>query len=224
VSELPASANATQDGVVLLHGISRTARSFRKMQAALEDAGFTTLNLDYASRRKALEALAEDIHPSVQHFADGIDGSVHFVCHSMGGLLARVYIARYRPERLARVVMLGTPNSGSEIADRLKNFGAYRAFFGPAGQQLGTERDAAIKALFPPIDYPVGIIAGNRSVYPITSAFLPKPHDGRVSVANTKLDGMADHVVVGTSHPWLVRNSVAVGQTIAFLREGRFKS
>ena len=55
------------------------------MQAALEGAGFATLNLDYASRRKALEALAEDIHPAIQRFADRIDGSVHFVCHSMGG-------------------------------------------------------------------------------------------------------------------------------------------
>ena len=148
MSERPASADATQDGVVLLHGISRTARSFRKMQTALEGAGFATLNQDYASRRKALEALAEDIHPAIERFADGIDGSVHFVCHSMGGLLARVYLARHRPKRLGRVVMLGTPNSGSEIADRLKNFGAYRAFFGPAGQQLGTQRDARSKRCF----------------------------------------------------------------------------
>src|SRR4249920_1302074 len=174
------------------------------MQTALEGSGFATLNQDYASRRKALEALAEDIHPSIQRFADGVDGSVHFVGHSMGGLLARVYIARYQPKRLGRVVMLGTPNSGSEIADRLKDFRVYRAFFGPAGQQLGTQRDAAIETLFAPVDYPVGIIAGDRSIYPITSAFLPKPHDGRVSVENTRLDGMADHIIVETSHPWLV--------------------
>jgi len=222
VSERPAPAGATQDGVVLLHGISRTALSFRKMQLALQRAGFATLNLDYESRRKALEGLAEDIDPAIQRFADRIDGSVHFVCHSMGGLLARVYIARHRPKHLGRVVMLGTPNSGSEIAERLKNFGVYRAFFGPAGQQLGTRRDAAIEALFPPVDYPVGIIAGNRSIYPIASRFLPRPHDGRVSIANTKLEGMADHVVVAASHPWLVRNSVAIAQTIAFLREGKF--
>jgi pimeloyl-ACP methyl ester carboxylesterase len=222
VSDGPASANATQDGVILLHGISRTARSLRKMQTVLEGRGFATLNQDYASRRKALEALAEDIHPAIQRFADGIDGSVHFVGHSMGGLLARVYIARYRPKRLGRVVMLGTPNSGSEIADRLGHFRAYRAFFGPAGQQLGTRRDEAVNALFPPTDYPVGIIAGNRSIYPITSAFLPKPHDGRVSVVNTRLDGMADHIVIRTSHPWLVRNNVAIEQTIAFLRDGKF--
>ena len=222
MSEAATDPNATQDRVVLLHGISRTALSFRKMQLALQCAGFATLNLDYASRRKALEGLAEDIDPAIQRFADRIDGSVHFVCHSMGGLLARVYIARHRPKHLGRVVMLGTPNSGSEIAERLKNFGVYRAFFGPAGQQLGTRRDAAIEALFPPVDYPVGIIAGNRSIYPIASRFLPRPHDGRVSIANTKLEGMADHVVVAASHPWLVRNSVAIAQTIAFLREGKF--
>jgi pimeloyl-ACP methyl ester carboxylesterase len=223
VSERPAPADETQGGVVLLHGISRTALSFRKMQLALERAGFATLNLDYASRRKPLEGLAEDIDPAIQHFADRIDGSIHFVCHSMGGLLARVYIARHRPKHLGRVVMLGTPNSGSEIADRLKHIGAYRAWFGPAGQQLVTQRDATIAAMFPPVDYPVGIIAGNRSVDPIMSAFLPKPHDGRVSVENTRLDGMADHIIVGTSHPRLIRNGRAIEQTITFVRDGSFR-
>ena len=223
MSERPASANATQDGVVLLHGISRTALSFRKMQLALERAGFTTLNLDYLSRSKALEALAEDIHPAIQRFADSIDTSVHFVGQSMSGLLARVYIARHRPKRLGRVVMLGTPNGGSEIADRLKNFGAVRAFFGPAGQQLGTQRSAVDDAMLPPIDYSVGVIAGNRSIDPVAGTMLPKPHDGRVSVANTRLDGMADHIIVETSHPWLVRNGSAIEQTITFVRDGSFR-
>ena len=163
-----------RDGVVLLHGISRTSRSFRKMQASVEAAGFATLNVGYASRRKALEALAEDIHPAVERFAEGLDGCVHFVCHSMGGLLARVYVARHRPERLGRVVMLGTPNGGSEIADRLKHIGAYRALFGPAGQQLGTQRDAAARRDVSARRLSRRIIAGNRSVYPITSAFLPQ--------------------------------------------------
>nr|WP_249158332.1 alpha/beta fold hydrolase [Bradyrhizobium jicamae] len=206
----------------MLHGISRTARSFRKMELALQRAGYATLNLDYASRRKPLEALTEDIHPAIELFAGGVTGVVHFVCHSMGGLLARAYLAKHRPPRLGRVVMLGTPNGGSEIADRLKDLKAYRAFFGPAGQQLGTKRDAAMVALLPAIDYPIGIIAGNRSIYPISSIGLPRPHDGRVSVTNTRLDGMADHIVIRTSHPWLVRNGEAIAQTMAFLRDGRF--
>ena len=194
------------------------------MELALQATGFATLNLDYDSRRKALDALAEDIHPAVDLFASGLDGSVHFVCHSMGGLLARTYLARHRPPRLGRVVMLGTPNGGSEIADRLQNFSAYRAFFGPAGQQLVTRRDAATSALLPAIDYPTGIIAGNRSIYPITSMGLPRPHDGRVSVANSRLDGMADHIVIRTSHPWLVRNREAIAQTIMFLRNRKFST
>ena len=222
MSGRPASANATQDGVVLLHGISRTARSFRKMQTALEGSGFATLNLDYASRRKALEALAEDIHPAIELFAGGLDGSIHFVCHSMGGLLARVY---HRPRYAATAGPRGHARHAEQRQrDRRppEEFWAYRAFFGPAGQQLGTQRSAVDDAMLPPVNYPVGIIAGNRSIDPVVGTMLPKPHDGRVSVANTRLDGMADHIVVRTSHPWLMRNGEAIAQTIAFLRDGRF--
>jgi len=212
-----------QGGVILLHGIARSSRSFCKMQNAIEAAGFATLNLDYASRRKSLEALADDIHPAINHFARNLSGPIHFVGHSMGCLLVRVYLAKHAPERLGRVIMLGPPNGGSEIADRLKNFIGYRVYFGPAGQQLGTERDAATQAALPPPDYPVGIIAGNRSIYPISSAFmLPRPNDGRVSVASTRLDGMVDHIVIRSSHPWLLRNALAIHQTIAFLRHGRW--
>jgi pimeloyl-ACP methyl ester carboxylesterase len=223
MARLPQQAGP--EGVVLLHGIARTSRSFRRMQLALEEAGFATLNLGYASRRKPLQTLAEDIHPHIAGFAGKIDGPLHFVGHSMGGLLTRVYLARYRPRHLGGVVMLGTPNGGSEIADRLRGFAAYRAYFGPAGQQLTTLRDPATAALLPAIDYPVGVIAGNRSVDPIASSFwLPRPNDGRVSVENTKLDGMTGHIVIRAAHPWLMRNEVAIAQTIAFLRDGRFNT
>ena len=192
------------------------------MQGALETSGFATLNLGYESRRQPLETLAEAIHPSVTRFAEQVDGPIHFVAHSMGGLLTRAYLGKYRPRRLGRVVMLGTPNQGSEIADLLKDLKLYRAYFGPAGQQLTTARHQA-QARLPPVDYPVGVIAGNRSVYPISSAFvLPRPNDGRVSVENTKLEGMTDHLVIGASHPRLTRSPIAIRQTIAFLRDGRF--
>jgi pimeloyl-ACP methyl ester carboxylesterase len=218
------STKSAQSGVVLLHGIARTSRSFGKLQRAIEASGFATLNLGYDSRRKSLERIAEDIHPAIIRFADDVEGQLNFVGHSMGGLLARVYLAKHRPERLGRVVMLGTPNGGSEIADRLRGFALYRAYLGPAGQQLATRRDPATEALLPAVSYPVGVIAGNRSIYPISSAFLlPAPNDGRVSVENTRLDGMVDHVVVGASHPWLLRNASAIRQTIAFLLDGRFE-
>jgi pimeloyl-ACP methyl ester carboxylesterase len=216
-----ASTDTPRDGVVLLHGIAVGAWTLRKLERALQRRGFATLNLGYASRSKPLEALAEDIHPQVAAFAAGLDGPIHFVGHSMGGLLARVYVARYRPDRLGRVVMLGTPNGGSEIVDLLQQLAVYRWFFGPAGLQLTTRPDEALASL-PALDYPVGVVAGNFSLYPSSLFLVPRPNDGRVSVASSKLADMADHVIVRASHAGLTRHPAAIDQTIAFLRGGRF--
>jgi pimeloyl-ACP methyl ester carboxylesterase len=218
-----AARAARPEGVVLLHGIGRNHRWLKKLERALQQAGFATLNLDYASRKKPLDLLAADIDAPLRQFAAESCGPLHFVGHSMGGLLTRVYIAKYRPARLGRVVMLGTPNGGSEIADHLHDLALYRAYYGPAGQQLITRLDAALSSL-PAPDYDVGIIAGNRSIAPVASLFrMPKPNDTMVSVASTGLDGMADHVVVRASHAGLPYHAEAIAQTIAFLREGRFK-
>jgi pimeloyl-ACP methyl ester carboxylesterase len=194
------------------------------MEAALRQSGLTTLNVDYASRKKPIEALAADIHRPIAEFALATDGPIHIVAHSMAGLLARAYIARHRPVRLGRVVMLGTPNGGSEVADFLKRFALYRAFYGPAGQQLTTARDPTLRSL-PPLDYAVGIIAGIRTLDPFASCFiLPRPNDGQVSLQSCKLQGMADHIAIEASHTGLVRDPAAIAQTIAFLDSGRFKS
>jgi pimeloyl-ACP methyl ester carboxylesterase len=209
-------------GVVLLHGMARTSRSLRKLEKALLASGFATLNLDYASRKRSLEALAADIHPAIADLETRTDGPIHFVAHSMGGLLSRVYVAKYRPARLGRVVMLGTPNGGSELADLLKDLSVYRVFFGPAGLQLSTAQDATLTSL-PPPDYAVGIIAGVRTIAPISSIFiLPRPNDGRVSVQSAKLANMADCTTIKASHTGLIRHPDAIAQTIAFLQAGRF--
>lgn len=211
-----------QAGVVLLHGIARTARSMRPLQHALHDAGFATLNLDYASRHKPLQALADDIHPAIAAFARTCDGPLHVVAHSMGGLLTRIYLARHRPDRLGRVVMLGTPNSGSEVADRLERFRAFRAFYGPAGLQLTTRPHAVLTDL-PPVDYPLGIIAGTRFRDPIAAYWwLPRPNDGRVSVASARLANMADLITVPVSHTGLLRHPLVRDEVLAFLRDGHF--
>jgi pimeloyl-ACP methyl ester carboxylesterase len=217
----PETSGARCPGVVLLHGIARASASLRCLERALQAAGFATLNIDYASRTRPIADLADDIHPDIAGFADR-DAPLHFVAHSMGGLLTRAYIAKHRPDRLGGVVMLGTPNGGSEIADLLSGSRLYRAFYGPAGLELTTARRP--NAL-PAVNYPVGVIAGNRFIDPVAGLFvLPKPNDGRVSVASAMLAGMADHIVVKASHTGLPRNGVAIEQTIAFLHEGRFNA
>lgn len=212
-------------GVVLLHGIANRSWSLRKMDRVLRRSGFATLNLGYANRKKPLDELANDIHEEISVFLSRYDGPLHFVGHSMGGLLTRVYLDKYRPPRLGSVVMLGTPNSGSEVADFLKDLAVYRAFFGPAGQQLTTRQEGGLLTSLPPPDYPLGIVAGSRAIDPISSTFiLPWPNDGMVSVDSTKLAGMSDHIIIKATHPGLIRRRAAIEQTITFLREGRFKS
>ena len=119
--------------------------------------------------------------------------------------------------------MLGTPNGGSEIADALRHRALYRAVFGPAGQQLGTIQAGALAAALGAVDYPLGIIAGDRPLSPrLAALLLPGPNDGKVTVASTRVDGMADHRVVATSHTRLIRHPAAVSAVLAFLRDGRF--
>ena len=211
------------DGVLLLHGIARTSASMRAMQRALEAAGYSVLNLDYRSRHLPLDALADAIHPPVSRFAAAVPGAVHVVAHSMGGLLTRVYLARRRPARLGRIVMLGTPNNGSELADMLCAWPLYRAVFGLAGQQLVTAQGADLLSLLGMADYEVGIVAGNRPLNPLAAArLLPGPNDGKVTVASTRLAGMADHLVIRTSHTRLPSHPDAVAAALRFLRNGTF--
>jgi hypothetical protein len=223
MSVVPVKPNSSDEAVVLLHGIARTSRSMLKMEHALQAKGFATLNPTYGSRRKPLQALVEEIHPWIAAFAATTSGSLHFVTHSMGGLLARAYICRHRPDRLGRVVMLGPPNAGSEIADLLAGSYPYRKVFGPAGAQLTTQQGLALCALLGTIDYPVGVIAGDRSLDPVAYWLLPGANDGRVAVARTRIDGITDHLTLHVTHTLMVRSPKVIRQTIAFLRQGRFE-
>lgn len=210
------------DRVLLLHGIARTSASLAKLARSIDAAGFATLNLDYPSRKQSLADLAEHVHKEAAPFLAQPGGQVHIVTHSMGGLLARAYIARYRPPTLGRVVMLGPPNAGSELADLLARRRLYLGYFGPAGQQLGTDPKGKLSRLFGVVDYPVGVIAGDRALDLLGWLLLPRPNDGRVSVDRTRVAGMAEHLTVHATHALMMRNSGVIRHTIQFLRHGRF--
>jgi triacylglycerol esterase/lipase EstA (alpha/beta hydrolase family) len=211
-----------RDGVVLLHGIGRGSGSMGRMERALRDAGYRTLNIDYPGRRKDLAGLADHVEAASSRWIAGLDGDVHYVTHSMGGLVARIVIARRRPPNLGHVVMLGPPNQGSELADLLEKTAVYRRVFGPAGAQLTTKPTAVLAALLGTVDYSLGVIAGDRAIDPVSWLLLPKPNDGKVTVSRTRLAGMADHVVLPATHSLMMRNPAAIAATLDFLRDGRF--
>ena len=191
-------------------------------ERAVREAGFRTLNLDYPGRRLGLAALAAHVDAASARWIAGLDGEVHFLTHSMGGLVTRVLLATNRPVRLGRVVMLGPPNGGSEVADLMVRYALYHRVFGPAGAELITKRPVALTTLLGAIDYPVGIIAGRRAIDPVSWMLLPKPNDGKVAVAHTRVDGMADHLILPVDHTFMVRDPVVLRAALRFLRSGRF--
>lgn len=203
--------------VILLHGALRTARHMRRIARALEAEGCTVHNIDYPSRRMGIAGLAGYVHERTAHALRGAT-VVHGVGYSLGGLVLRAYLARYRPETLGHVVLLAVPNHGSEVADRLKGVGAFRWLYGKAGQELGTD-PLPVAA---PVDYRLGVLAGDRSLDPVCNLWLPRPHDGKVSVASTWLEGMAEHRVIHATHTFFPTHPEVVRQTAAFIRNGSF--
>jgi len=212
--------NARKGRVLLLHAIARSPVSLLKLERALQAAGFETLNQAYPSRRLTLEQSAAEVRLRARHFIDRSDGPLHIVTHSMGGLVARALITNDRPAALGRVVMLGPPNQGSEIADLLVGNKVYKFPYGPAGGQLTT-----YQVMRPSnIDFPLGVIAGDRAIDLLSWLIIPGPNDGKVSVARTKIDGMSDHVTVHATHTFMARNVEVQRQTIQFLQHGGFAS
>ena len=209
--------------VILLHGLMRSSTSMNKMQRELEAEGYITANIDYPSRDHLVEELAdiavEDGLAACR--ANESISQIHFVTHSLGGILVRQYLSGKDIPELGRVVMMGPPNQGSAAVDELENVPGFDWLNGPAGRQLGKGEDS-VPLTLGPADFELGIIAGNRTIDPITSAVLENPDDGRVSVEDTKLDGMADFVVVEHSHAFMMRMQKTIEHTIEFLRTGSF--
>ena len=213
----------SKETVILLHGIFRGSADMWPMQKYLEYQGYKVLNLSYPARRRDLDGLTEALDKKLKnHRRYDPSSKLHFVGHSLGGLLARHYLLKYTPSNMGRVIMMGTPNTGSEWADMMMANKIlrpiYKASFGPVGPQLATTFNHPAHD----VNYDLGIISGTRSNKPFANRVLPGDHDGTVSVERSTLPGMKDHVTLYTSHTYMIWNKSVMQQVKSFLKDGQF--
>jgi pimeloyl-ACP methyl ester carboxylesterase len=190
----------------------------------LKRKGHTVHNISYPSRAESFEELRDKhILPAIDNIkADKFDA----VVHSMGGLLMRLYAEKYGSKKIGRVVMIGTPNHGSEVADYLRDVPAFKWFHGPVGQNLGTASGDVQGRLKDSVDFDCGVIAGDNHWFHAPTSLLaniPRPNDGIVSVNSTKINGMKDHTTVWGDHTLMCWMPGVWRLASTYLEKGKFK-
>jgi pimeloyl-ACP methyl ester carboxylesterase len=213
---------APTEYVVILHGLADTRYRMRPLVRHLAKLGYGVLNIGYPSRHHGVAPLIEIIHQKIQQSLPKEALTLHFVGYSLGGLLVRGLIHRHPPQQLGRVVQIAPPNHGSEVASFLKRHRCYSFIFGPAAMELGIEDAKQLAPLLGKVTYPLGVIAGNRWIDPLCALLLPSPHDGKVSVESTLLEGMKAHIVLPFSHFFLPRHKETARQVGLFLAHATF--
>jgi pimeloyl-ACP methyl ester carboxylesterase len=206
--------------IVLLHGLGRSNASMWLLASRLEDAGYHVQRVGYSSLDQRPDEILEDISSQINRCCQKHSQSVHFVGHSLGGLMIRAYLQHNKVDNLGRVVLLGTPNKGTEAADHFSDSWLMK-ILGPTAEALGTGDRSFPNSLEAPY-YPVGIIAGELKSK-ISNPVIPGKDDGLVSVEAAKMDCMTDFIVIKTGHSMMRHNSEVADQTIEFIKNGVFK-
>ena len=209
----------TGHAVIYLHGIGRTSRSMRPILTAMPKDGYVHVPFEYPSTRVPIQQAAGYLHSLIESLTDV--SRISFVVHSMGGLVVRRYLQDHRDPRIHRMVMLGTPNSGAELADMLKRNLIFQTVYGPAGQELVTDPNGTIGSL-PTPDFEFGIIAGGKGDERGFNPLLPGDDDGTVTIASTRLAGAADFLRIPKIHSILMSDETATAAIQCFLEHGRF--
>jgi len=200
--------------VVLVHGICMNGWDMSLLGRRLRAAGYSTRRFSYPSIVKTIEYNTDLLH---RFLADVEDNEIHFVAHSLGGLLVRNLSGKYPDDVKGRVVTLGTPHQGSQVAETMSRSRIGSLLLGKGIKSLLVKlRDCRQNP-------EIGVIAGNK---PLGSGMffvrLKKPHDGTVLLSETKFEKMTDYRIVATNHMGLLFSRLVSKEVITFLRTGRF--
>ncbi len=216
-----------QDCVIFIHGMARTSYSMSGIRRFFKKNSFHTVNIGYRFNYAPIEELSQTLIPeALEECSKKQFKKVHFVTHSLGGIILRHYLEKIEvPQKLGRVVMLAPPNKGSALIDKLGNYDFIELWNGPAGAQLSSHADSLPNQLGGAFDYQLGIIAGDEVSFLdriLKSIMGNTPHDGKVTVESTKLEGMTDHLVLGLNHTNIMKSKEVYKQSLNFIQHGFF--
>lgn len=208
-----------QEVVILVHGYGRSASAMWKLEQYFEQAGFQVRSVGYNSLIQGVPAIKKQLAKKLNKLLKHNTQKVHFVGHSMGGLLIRSYLGENQVNHLGNVVTMGSPNAGTPLADYFLSKW-YGFLGGPALKSLSAKGSPFLKSL-PRPDYNLGVIAGvvHRAS---REHLLPGKDDGLVPLQSTKVLGMKDFIVMPVSHYNMRYNQAVATQAIHFLQRGVF--
>jgi pimeloyl-ACP methyl ester carboxylesterase len=206
--------------VVLVHGLWMRAFTLSALHRRLAREGYAVHLFDYASVLGAHDVSIDRLIGFVRSIAalPQPPYRIHFVCHSLGGLMVLRALRKLTDFVPGCVVCLGSPLRGSAIARSIAQLPGGSLFI---GKNLGVLLEGFEQWNG---KQPIGGIAGRLPLgLGLVFGALPMPHDGTVSVEETLLPGLADHIVVPATHTGLLFSDEAAAQTVAFLRNARFQ-
>jgi pimeloyl-ACP methyl ester carboxylesterase len=209
------SRKAVCEHVLLLHGIWMVPGAMRLLARHLGAAGYVCETFGYGSLSETPELAAARLIDRLRALA--VDGRVHLVAHSLGGLIALEAARRWVGSPSGRIVCLGSPIKGSTVAQRLATLPMLSALTGRSAGLLARGEQLPIG------DWQVGMIAGRRALgLGRLIGVLPRPNDGTVAVIETESPGLTDHCVLDCAHTELIASACTAEYCIRFLRTGRF--
>ena len=208
------------EAVILLHGIFRSSKAMQRVRDRLEKDGYLVVPFDYPSTRVDISASAKMLGDVVKSL-EGVK-KISFVTHSMGGLVVRSWLGEGGDPRAKRLVMMGTPNKGAEVADVLRDWHLYRLILGPAGQQLIAHESGAIAKL-PVPEIPFAVVAGGKGTLDGHNPLIPGDDDGLVAVSSAYLEGAEDSITLPVLHSFLPFNADVIEAVSRYLATGAFR-
>ena len=217
LSESEKSENVAmkKDGtIILLHGQGRTRLSMVILGKRFRSAGYQTLNFPYNQTTDSLDEISGQLIEFIRKKVK--TSNYHLIGHSLGNVIIRNAFRKEYPDGLGKIVMLAPPNQPAHLAKRLKKNPVYRKFTGDSGQKLSEEefyRDLPVPTV------PFGVIAGDKG----QSLTFSEPNDAVVTVESTKLEGMADWILLHHGHAFIMNCKDTFEYCQRFIERGRFK-